>query len=268
MIVSRRADGLVLVRQVDHQDQCALMARAWGNDIFSRPEPYAPLETAAALHDEGWRTWEQAPRVAEGAPVNFTAIDRETHVALYAAGIGAVVASDTRAGLLVSMHGQGLYEGRGGLDAEPAPPREERPAAVRDFLAEQDAVQARLRGRIGAGDALTQWARACYRLLQTWDSLSLYLVWRGLSEGGRGTLPKVPRDEWDAEGVTLAIAPAGPDTCTITPWPFADDVVELPVPARVIEDRPYADDADLGASLERAGWTTLVLRARRPEDEG
>lgn len=268
MIVARRSEGLVLVRQVDHQAQCALMAAAWGNDTFSRPEPYAPLATATALHDEGWRAWELAPPVAGGAPVNFTEIDRETHVALYRDGIAAVVAGDTRAGLLVSMHGQGLYEGRGGLDPEPPPPRESRPPAVQAFLAEQDAVQARVRARIGAGDALTQWSRSCYRLLQTWDALSLYMVWRGLAEGRTTVLPRVPRDEWDGDGVELTVAPGGADVCTIDPWPFADDAVDLPVPARVIEDRPYATDADLAESLERAVWTTLVLGARRAEDEG
>ena len=39
MIVSRRAGRLVLVRQVDHQEQCGLMADAWGNASFARPEP-------------------------------------------------------------------------------------------------------------------------------------------------------------------------------------------------------------------------------------
>ena len=39
MIVSRRPEGLLLVRQVDHQEQCGLMAAAWGNAEFARPQP-------------------------------------------------------------------------------------------------------------------------------------------------------------------------------------------------------------------------------------
>ena len=62
MIVSRREEGLLLVRQVDHQDQCAAMAEAWGNDDFALPEPYGPVVEAARAHDEGWRAWEPRPR--------------------------------------------------------------------------------------------------------------------------------------------------------------------------------------------------------------
>ena len=53
MIVSRRPQGLVLVRQVDHQDQCALMAAAWGNERFGRIAPFGPVADAAACHDAG-----------------------------------------------------------------------------------------------------------------------------------------------------------------------------------------------------------------------
>ena len=79
MIVGRDANGIVLVRQVDHQAQCAAMAEAWGNAEFGRPEPYGPVIQAAAWHDEGWRGWELAPAVAGGQPVNFTGMDRRTH---------------------------------------------------------------------------------------------------------------------------------------------------------------------------------------------
>ena len=105
MIVSRRAEGLVLVRQVDHQDQCGLMADAWGNAGFARPEPYGPLALAARIHDEGWREWEEMPGVgADGAPVNFADIDRPTHVALYRRGIDAAAARDAAAGPVSYTH--------------------------------------------------------------------------------------------------------------------------------------------------------------------
>ena len=51
----------MVVRQVDHQEQCRQMAERWGNDEFARPRPYPPLVEAAAWHDEGWRPWEEAP---------------------------------------------------------------------------------------------------------------------------------------------------------------------------------------------------------------
>ena len=261
MIVSRRPEGLMLVRQVDHQEHCADMARAWGNADFARPEPFEPVLTAAALHDEGWRSWEEAPRVAEGAPVDFPHIDRTTHVALYRSGIATATARDRRAGLLVSMHGQGLYEGRGGLDPGPAPRREDREPAVQAFLAEQDGLQDGLRRRIGAGADLDAWAWAAYRLLQTWDALSLYLTWRSLAAGRDSVLPQVPRAVGDP-GVELRLSPDGPLACTCDPWPFAGDGLELPVAARVVEARAYTSDADFQGTLREAPWVRRAFVVR------
>lgn len=262
MIVSRGAEGLVLVRQVDHQEQCGLMARAWGNADFAVPAPYAPVALAARIHDEGWRAWEEAPGVGEdGEPVNFSDIDRPVHVALYRAGIEAAAARDAAAGLLVSLHGQGLYEGRRGLDPSPAPPRAQREPEVRAFLEEQDAVQARLRERIGRGAALDDWASAAYRLLQTWDVVSLFLTWERLSARGEITLPQVPRRLGDP-GVELRLRAASDRWVTCAPWPFAVEHVDLPVAARTLPDRPYASAGDLAAALAAAEWTTLDHRLR------
>lgn len=261
MIVSRRPQGLTLVRQVDHQEQCALMAAAWGNARFARPEPFGPLAAAAAWHDEGWRAWEEAPGVRDGEPVDFTEIDRPTHVALYRRGIAAAAARDPRAGLLVSMHGQWLYEGRGGLDPGPVTPRADREDVVRAFLDEQDVVQRELRSRIGDGPELEAWAWAGYRLLQTWDALSIHLTWRGLLAGRELVLPQVPREPGDP-GLDLRVRPDGPLACSVAPWPFSGDSLALPVRARAIADRPYASALDLGESLASARTFTLAFSVR------
>jgi hypothetical protein len=262
VIVSRRPAGLVLVRQVDHQEQCGLMADAWGNEGFARPGPYAPVALAARVHDEGWRSWEREPGVGpDGAPVNFSAIDRPTHVALYREGIAAAAAGDPRAGLLVSLHGQGLYEGRRGLDPGPPTPRAEREPEVRAFLAEQDRVQARLRSMIGGGPDLEEWAWAGYRLLQTWDVMSLFLTWGALWDRGEIPLPQVPRGAGDA-GVVLRLAARGDGDVICEPWPFAAAAVDLPVAARTVPDRRYASAGDLADELSRAAWVTRRFRLR------
>jgi hypothetical protein len=262
VIVSRGAEGLVLVRQVDHQDQCGLMADAWGNADFSRPEPYGPLALAARIHDEGWREWEAMPGVGEdGAPINFADIDRPTHVELYRRGIDASAARDAAAGLLVSLHGQGLYEGRRGLDPGRATPRADREPEVRAFLDRQDGVQAGLRARLGDGPALDEWASSAYRLLQTWDVLSLFLTWGTLAARGVHTLPRVPRRARDA-GVDLRLSASDAGTIACAPWPFAADRVDLPVAARTVPDRPYSSAGELAEALTQAEWTTLERRLR------
>lgn len=262
MIVSRREGGLRLVRQVDHQEQCGLMAEAWGNTDFARPEPFAPIALAARVHDEGWREWEERPALGDdGRPVNFAAMSRPAHVRLYRAGIAAAAARDPAAGLLVSLHGQGLYEGRRGLDPGPPTPRDRREPAVRAFLAEQDELQAGLRERLGAGPAGELWESAAYRLLQTWDVLSLFLTWSTLWERGSIALAQVPRRAGDPGVELRARAAAGGDV-RLHPWPFAAAEVDLPVAARTVPDRRYAGAADLAGAFAQAEPVLLGFRLR------
>ena len=121
----------------------------------------------------------------------------------------------------MSLHGQGLYEGRRGLDPGPPTPRAEREPEVQAFLAEQDEVQADLRRRIGGGPDLDEWAWAGYRLLQTWDVMSLFLTWADpLGPGARLTLPQVPRRAGDP-GVELTLRAGRDGAVACDPWPFA-----------------------------------------------
>jgi hypothetical protein len=263
VIVSARAEGLVIVRQVDHQAQCALMAEAWGNAAFERMEPFDPVRRSGAWHDEGWRAWEEAPEVGDsGRPIDFPEIDSVRHTALYREGIERAARGDARAGLVVSMHGQGLYERRLGLDGAPKP-RAEQPAHVRVFIEEQESFQRALRAELGGGEPLDRWAWDAYRLLQAWDKLSLYLLWRGLPDGRPGSLQAVPRKAGDP-GVELLLSPDGPRAAVCDPYPFAADEVALPVAARVIADRSYRSHEELREALRDAPWVTREHWVRRP----
>jgi hypothetical protein len=262
VIVSRVAAGLMVVLQIDHQEQCRAAADAWGNETFRRVEPWAPVVVAAAVHDEGWRAWESAPEVdPEGAPVDFLALDRARHVALSRHGIDLAFARSPRVGLLVSMHCGGLYRARLGLDGDPPDPATLAEPA-RGFVAGEMVRQDAARRAIGAADT-DRWAWDAYRLLQAWDALSLYLTWRGLPGGRSGRLPRVPEGP-GRPGVDLALTPVDALTAACEPFPFAGDEAVLPVRARVIPDRPYVDDADLGAALADAPVEERRYRVIRP----
>ena len=251
MIVSRESGGLCVVLQVDHQEQCRLAARAWGNARFARLDPWEPVEVAAAVHDEGWRAWEQLPQIdAQGRPLDFPDLARDHHVGLYEGGIVASERHGAAVALLVSMHGLGLYRSRLGLDG-PAGDLEALPAVAQGFVRDQLSRQERLWAELGGDREQRDWAWAAYRLLQAWDGLSLYLTWRGLPQGRNGRLPSVPRDPTDP-GVDLHLRPIGPLTIACDPFPFGGDEAIVPVVARVIPDRRYSDDADLRSTLNAA----------------
>jgi Protein of unknown function (DUF3891) len=264
MIVSPRGDRIMLVRQVDHQVQCGLMARAFGAAEFARIDHWDSLVVATELHDEGWRSRDDAPSVdCAGAPENFTDLDRSHHVALYGRGIDAVEARDPRAGLLVSMHGRGLHEARLGLDGVPRDRARQLPA-VRAFIEREEGRQARLREHLADPD-LPQWEWDAYRLLQAWDLLSLFLLWHGLPRGAGGRLARVPRHAGDA-GIDLEVEPDGEHFAVVRPFPFSGDEVSFPVTARFIPNRPYRDSDDLRTELDAAPWRVEEIGVRRRRD--
>jgi Protein of unknown function (DUF3891) len=251
VIVSREPDGLCVVLQVDHQTQCAAAAAQWGNDAFDRLDHWGAVVTAVAIHDAGWAAWEAAPRIdGEGKPIDFPDLDRAEHTDLARAGVAGAFALGPRVGLLVSMHCDGLYRARLGLDGAPRPTAE-LPTPVQAFIADQVEVQHVAKAEIGDGEEVEAWAWSAYRLIQAWDALSLFLCWRGLPDGRERRLPAVPRTLGD-DGVDLRLRPLDARTGACSPFPFAGDEAHLAVTARVIPDRVYRSDEDLQAALRDA----------------
>jgi hypothetical protein len=193
MIVRDLGDAWQVVLQTDHADLSAAFARAWGTLLPP------PLVVATERHDDGWAVWEQAPRLdADGKPINFLEVDIRSHLAFYRAGIAAITEQDEDAGLLVSMHGAGIYRQRYGLDpglglARAAEAQDD----VDAFVAEQEA---KFGGVLGD-------RRRDYELLQLFDRLSLYFCMR---EG----------DEADLQGYRLE--PIAPWHVRLTPFPFEE----------------------------------------------
>jgi hypothetical protein len=194
MIVRDLGDAWQVVLQTDHADLSAGLARAWS-------PPVSPsLLIATERHDDGWSVWEQAPRVdGDGRPVNFLEVDVRSHLAFYRAGIAAITEQDPDAGLLVAMHGAGIYRQRYGLDPGLGLARaDEVKDEVDAFVAEQEA-------KFG-GDPGER--RGDYELLQAFDRLSLYFCMRDL-EGGE-----------EAEVQGYRFEPVGPWHVRMTPFPF------------------------------------------------
>jgi Protein of unknown function (DUF3891) len=208
VIVRELGDAWQVVMQTDHADLSAAFARAWA-------APLSPsLILATERHDDGWAVWEQAPRVdGDGKPVNFLEVDIRSHLAFYRAGIAAITEQNADAGLLVSMHGAGIYRRRYGLDpglglARAAEAEDE----VEAFVAEQEA---KFGGRPGD-------RQADYELLQLFDRLSLYFCMRDVENGEAAEL----------QGYRLE--PVAPWHVRMTPYPFGDEPGRFSLVRRVV----------------------------------
>jgi hypothetical protein len=210
VIVRDLGDAWQVVLQTDHADLSAACARAWADQ---GPE-HRSLVTAAERHDDGWAVWEQAPRVdAAGKPINFLDVDVRSHLAFYRAGIAAITEQDAYAGLLVSMHGAGIYRQRYGLDPALGLTRApESRAEVDAFVAEQEAKYG---GEPGEH-------RRDYELLQVYDRFSLYFCMRDVETG----------EETEFQGYRFE--PVGPWRVRLSPYPFGAAPAQLSLLRRVL----------------------------------
>jgi hypothetical protein len=193
VIVRDLGDAWQVVMQTDHADLSEAFARAWATPLPSS------LVIATERHDDGWAVWEQSPRVDEaGKPVNFLEVDVRAHLAFYRAGIAAIAEEDDDAGLLVSMHGAGIYKQRYGLDTALGLARA---AEVQD---EVDAFVAEQEAKFGGepGDRIED-----YTLLQLFDRLSLYFCMRDAGV-----------EEAELQG--YRIEPVAPWHVRLSPYPF------------------------------------------------
>jgi hypothetical protein len=226
MIVRDRGDGWQVVLQIDHEDLSGAFARAWAEPA-SRHESVA---TAAARHDDGWAVWERSPIVdGDGKPVNFLDVDVRSHLAFYRACIAAVTEQDPYAGLLVSMHGAGIYRQRYGRDLALGLSRAaEEQELVDAFVAEQEAEYD---GRISAAGVSEDERWRDYELLQLYDRLSLYFCMRDC-ENGAG-------DPVELQGYTLELL--GPWRVRMSPFPFGEKPARFELVRRVLPKNGRAE---------------------------
>jgi uncharacterized protein DUF3891 len=214
VIVRDLGDAWQVVLQTDHADLCGQFAESWSDTVSES------LKIATGRHDDGWAVWERAPRVDGGTPVNFLDVDVRSHLAFYRAGIAAITEQDEHAGLLVSMHGAGIYRHRYGLDPglglSRAPEEQEE---VDAFVAEQEA---KFGGDPGGH-------RPEYELLQLYDRLSLYFCMRDVESG----------ESAEIQGYSLE--PVGGWRVRISPYPFGDTPVDFTLLRRVLPKSGASD---------------------------
>jgi hypothetical protein len=252
MIVRDRGDSWQVVLQPDHAELSAQFARAWGNeDGFAAPTPRESVVVASARHDDGWAVWERAPALDRDgrAPRNFLDVEVPSHLAFYRAMVAAVLDHDLYAGLLVSMHGAGIYRGRYGTQPSlKLTFADEVRDQVEAFVAEQEDLHARLVAQLRI-DEEERWTN--YRLLQVYDRLSLYFCQRDVETGEPEKLEPVPRDYANGT-VVLSIEPVAPWRVRLDPYPFADEPASFQLVRRVL---PKGDSGDADAFRHRFAAT-------------
>jgi hypothetical protein len=250
-------DDLV-IGQPAHAWVSGQLARAWGSAAFPAPSPREPVCLAAEQHDVGWADADLAPLIGtEGRPLSFIEYPRDEHVAIWRDAARRLLAQSRYAALLVSLHGTSLYER---IDPDRYEP--EIAAAIRAYVADQGALQARLAAGLDPAEVDRN-----RRLILAWDRLSL-----ALCHGSATTLEHVPGADGDA---VIRVEPAGdaapaarirddhaapadvvPARYVVDPWPFAAERVVVGCEARRLAGS-FPDTTALHAALAAAPWVPL-----------
>ena len=248
MIVRELPDGTtLLILQESHADVAQQFAAHWGNDQFSRLDPYAPMVFGTGYHDSGHREMEAdlpidpetgVPYFHRNTPLALRKRDADTNNFQWVRG------RDTYASLLVPMHhaglrkrrydtvrwGQGMRDGYEG--GQPTGPEE---LGMDSAFTDLHEWQREVADHLGLTDRTAKdafWHN--YRCLQTFDQLSLYFCCDGY-DGDRlkeVTLERVPVAHGSEQTVDLHLRPTGPSSVRISPYPFDVSSFQIAVMTR------------------------------------
>lgn len=265
MIIQQAPEGekRFICTMAEHNDLCHQFARAFGNELFARPQPHAQVVYVIAHHDRGWEAFDAAP-----------VLDRKSG---YPCGLGTApvpggLATSTRSpdfneahhaycGLLSSMHSWGLYNGRYGFpefragkegSTPPARPAAQS-AAIEAMLKDELARQERLRSALANDPESAPWIEEKnllrnYKLLQFCDTLALYFHLRHAAAHTDETYDHVPKSS--AEDCTVSLCPEGGNVYSLSPFPFAGERLEARTKGRYFQAvRPGSQPVDLAAAL-------------------
>ena len=238
---------MLAIPQQSHAWISGQLARAWGNDLFPRPEPWEEVCLAAEQHDIGMAGWDLEPTLNgdTGLPHTFLEMSLEVHLGLWEAAPRRALAQSRYAALLISMHGVRLYQRRD-LDELQVGQAE----AVRSYLASQRRFQQRLVASLAEDAASAPWVQPPQlernsQLVWVWDFLSLVICLQWA--------PRISRDVPTVNGeMDVAIQPGPrPRTVVLDPWPFRAPAVAVRCDGRRLARR-FASQDDLRSEFSRA----------------
>ncbi len=262
MIVRDAGDTWQIVLQPDHAVLSEQLCTAWGSEDLVAPAPLKPLVISSRRHDDGWAVWERSPSldVETGRPRSFLDVQVPLHLHFYRACISAVTEEDPYAGLLVSMHGAGIYRGR--YDSQPSlrlTHADDVRELVDSFVAEQEEGYPDRIDELGLDDD-ERWVN--YRFLQVFDRLSLYFCMKDLDGGESDSLEPVPSDYAGAEAA-IAIEPLGPWAVSMDPFPFGGSEASFTLERRLVEKRDWSSDEEFQADFFGSSPETTTMTVTR-----
>lgn len=262
--------GWWLVTHPDHARLAGAFAAAWGNKRFQKPEPRANVLLGISSHDDGWALRDAHPQITrQGKPSAFSTelvgkysafeeIDLEDYLAVRERAVRIIAEQDAYAGLLISMHTYNLLTER----ADRSTIQVDQLPLLDSFLAQQRKYQQELIDKIQLAEAFlpeektSQRILEHFRLLQATDNLSLLTC---VDFAGPATLLH-PLPLNDGTSTEVRVTPIGERHFRLDPYPYSEPSLVFTFPARHVEEKTFADSAELEAAFLAARQQILSVK--------
>ena len=247
----------------EHNALCGQFVRAFGNDAFERPEPYDEMVYVVSHHDWGWADADESPHLdpKSGFPCGLGTARAPEAIETNRLSPDFNERNHPYCGLLSSMHSWGLYNARYGFSdfrvrpggSTSVPVDDQTAAETEAMLSHELDRQERLRVALEADPATRAWVEEKhltqnYKQLQFFDTLALYFNLRHESERAEEVYVHVPKSA--EEDATVTMRPLGDGVYSLSPFPFAGDVLEATCQGRYLAPLPDGEPpGDLGAVL-------------------
>ncbi|MCZ6591848.1 MAG: DUF3891 family protein [Alphaproteobacteria bacterium] len=244
----------IVITMTEHMALAGRFARAFGNAAFEPIEPREEVLYIVDHHDAGWADVDAKAAIDSetGLPYHLQNTPFETIVETSRASPEFNSRRHAYCGLLSSMHSWGLYNGRYGLsdhvllDTLAAENR----STADEMLEGELSRQERLKAELASNPETAAWIEQGhlfqnYKQLQFFDTLALYF--NCAHEGARveQTFEHIPRNP--REDVTVTVRPTGEGVYHVSPYPFADDPLDVSFTGRSMVPDPDRKTADLGS---------------------
>jgi hypothetical protein len=244
------------IMMYEHTALCQHFANAFGNERFEPVSPADLMIHVISHHDAGWREFDRNPKIdpATGLPYNLVETPPEFITVTSRLSPEFNQRQHPYCGLISSMHSWGLYNGRYGLSRLVLLDRiaaKDRPLADKMLNGELER-QKRLKAELAADPEAGDWLDERkvfqnYKALQFIDTLALYFNWIHPDERAEQVFENVPMSR--ENDVSITARPAGKDTYSLSPFPFAASGAEFAFCGRRV--RP--DDGN-----RQGGWPAAL----------
>ncbi len=247
MIVAPLGGHWLVVTQNDHAHFAGELLALWRTDGLPDHPRRRHLLFAARQHDNGWAEIDSAPMCdpASGRPLDFMTVSRDTRWEVWRRGTRRYLERDPQAALLIVRHAIHLHRTR-----LPNPEWSE-------IFAEWHELEADLMAQTGIAETTLA---GDYLWLELTDLLSLAVC--------NGWARELEYHGFHAELRDFGGRPDGSppgdktvarSTLLLDPFPLAGTTT-FRIACRVIPDRRYSGDADLGTELAIARWQHYAVQ--------